>query len=535
MVTYELLGTNKGQTPMLVDRNKRECIATGRSSSSERESRGAENLVEAFNDELSPPSMIVAHGCTLFEPDLQPNILSHTDVVSEFLAHYRRQWDYYDQVARLCAEQCEIGLEELGIQAMVTFRAKRPNRLEKKLRQRCPEEGYRSVEELAGSIRDLAGVRIALYFPGDRREVDRFIGEHFEEAQTTKNVEGSKSLDYITRSKGYSATHYRIRLKKELLSPPQLHYCDSLIEIQVASVLMHAWAEVEHDLAYKPGTGDPSEAELDILHELNCLVHAGEIALERLQKAVADKATNLKRPFAHHFELAAYLYTRLRRLREELPQYPVMGRTDQLFELLRRSGMNRPEAIEPFVHAFDLDTENRPIVEQLIDQVLTDRPDLESLHNDLVCRESYPDAAAGEFEEGSFSEYGRHVGLFISRWACLEGFLRRLSDATGVAPHFNLLRLINELRGRELLPEHELREVEDLRHLRNVVMHGAGRPSLEALQSASERLENLLTAMRVHGRDDVRTILEDVLKDQGCDFQAECEGTASEATAFKHC
>jgi hypothetical protein len=282
---------------------------------------------------------------------------------------------------------------------------------------------------------------------------------------------------------------------------------------------MHAWAEVEHDLAYKPGTGDPSEAELDILHELNCLVHAGEIALERLQKAVADKAKNLKRPFAHHFELSAYLYTRLRRLREELPQYPVMGRTDQLFELLRRAGLNRPEAIEHFVHAFDLDTENRPIVEQLIDQVLADRPDLESLYNDLVCRESYSDAAAGEFEEGSFSEYSRPVGLFISRWACLEGFLRKLSDATGVAPHFNLLRLINELHGRELLRDRELLEIEDLRHLRNVIMHGPGRPSLEALQSATGRLENLLTEMRVHGRDDVRTILEEVLKDQGWDFQ----------------
>ena len=49
---------------------------------------------------------------------------------------------------------------------------------------------------------------------------------------------------------------------------------------------MHAWSEVEHDLAYKPFSGELSEDEHAILDEINGLVLAGEIALERLQKAV---------------------------------------------------------------------------------------------------------------------------------------------------------------------------------------------------------------------------------------------------------
>lgn len=517
---------------MLDDRHRRESPDTGPSSSSDLKSPDAENRPVPCNCGPAPHAVILGTGCSSTEFDPHPEDPSRVDVLSEFLARYRREWDYYDQVARLCAELCETGLEELGIQAMVTFRAKRPNRLEKKLRQKCPEGGYESVREIGGSIRDLAGVRIALYFPGDRGEVDSFVREHFEEVEASTTVEGSNSVEYITRSKGYCATHYRVRLKKNLLSPTQSHYCDCQIEIQVASVLMHAWAEVEHDLAYKPEMGNPSEAELDILHELNCLVHAGEIALERLQKAVADKAQNLKKPFAHHFELAAYLYTRLRRLREELPQHPLMGRTDQLFELLNRAGLNRPEAIERFVHAFDRDTENRPIVEQIIDQLLTERPDLEKMYNVLVSHESSPDSGSVVSEECAFSEYGWQVGLFISRWACLEGFLRKLSDAIGVAPHFSLLRLMNDLRERDLLPDDELREVEDLRHLRNVIVHGAGRPSLEALQSASDRLEALLSRLLSHERDDVRTIVEDVLRDQGCDIPRESEATTEEFTAF---
>lgn len=55
---------------------------------------------------------------------------------------------------------------------------------------------------------------------------------------------------------------------------------------------MHAWSEVEHDLVYKPLNGTLSEEELAILDELNGLVLAGEIALERLQ--IAGTARILK-------------------------------------------------------------------------------------------------------------------------------------------------------------------------------------------------------------------------------------------------
>ncbi len=49
---------------------------------------------------------------------------------------------------------------------------------------------------------------------------------------------------------------------------------------------MHSWAEVEHDLVYKPINGKLSDEEYAILDEINGLVLSGEIALERLQKAM---------------------------------------------------------------------------------------------------------------------------------------------------------------------------------------------------------------------------------------------------------
>ena len=112
---------------------------------------------------------------------------------------------------------------------------------------------------------------------------------------------------YPKRFSGYWATHYRVQLRESSLNDAQNRYKDARIEIQVASVLMHAWAEVEHDLVYKPLQGKLSENEYAILDELNGLVIAGEIALERLQKAGEARVTTGGRAFSNHYDLAAHL------------------------------------------------------------------------------------------------------------------------------------------------------------------------------------------------------------------------------------
>ena len=43
------------------------------------------------------------------------------------------------------------------------------------------------------------------------------------------------------------------------LDETQKQYATAKIEVQVGSVLMHAWAEVEHDLIYKPESGELSQ------------------------------------------------------------------------------------------------------------------------------------------------------------------------------------------------------------------------------------------------------------------------------------
>jgi len=153
----------------------------------------------------------------------------------------------------------------------------------------------------------LSGVRVALYFPGDIEIVESIIEKAFtikEKKYFPKESNSNKRSDsiYSKRFSGYAANHYRI-----CLSGNDRYSKEYKIEIQVASVLMHAWSEVEHDLIYKPSQGSLSKEELMILDEINGLVIAGNIALERLQKAGTDRVAEGNYEFKNHYDLSLFI------------------------------------------------------------------------------------------------------------------------------------------------------------------------------------------------------------------------------------
>jgi len=96
-------------------------------------------------------------------------------IIDQFLSHYKREYDFYNQAAKLCDEKCSQLLEENGIRAIVSHRAKRPDHLENKLLDRNKQKKYKQEDDIYSDIIDLAGVRVALYFPGDLNEVSNLL------------------------------------------------------------------------------------------------------------------------------------------------------------------------------------------------------------------------------------------------------------------------------------------------------------------------------------------------------------------------
>lgn len=269
------------------------------------------------------------------------------DVVDEFIKRYSREYDYYHEVARFCAQLCELKLHSNGIRAIVTFRAKNILKLREKLVKRKKEKLYQTYDDICHDIVDLSGVRIALYFPNDRTVVDKLIKDSFVDIKDKlfpeEEKRNSNSEIYKKQFFGYSAKHYRLKLNPKDLSEINKRYSETNIEIQVASIIMHAWAEVEHDLIYKPVDGNLSYDEHAILDSINGLMISGEIMLDNLQRAVKVRVNKLDAKFNNHYELAAFLADYIKAKNPETFKELNLEKVNLLFRFLQLSNLDAPQ------------------------------------------------------------------------------------------------------------------------------------------------------------------------------------------------
>jgi ppGpp synthetase/RelA/SpoT-type nucleotidyltranferase len=421
------------------------------------------------------------------------------DIVNDFINVYRQQFDFFQEVSKICAQQCEIGLESLGIKAIVTYRAKRPDRLEEKLRKRSTEgHNYVSRDDIYSDIVDLAGIRIALYFPADQIGVGKFINSQFELTRPPKTFPEPNVVQPIPikRFSGYWATHYIVKLKRNTLPTNQQRYAETCIEIQVASVLMHAWAEVEHDLLYKPAHGKLSEDEYAILDELNGLVMAGEIALERLQKAGETRVGGKSRKLNDHYELSSYLLESLRDTLPKLPKEISLGRVDLLFKLLVQAGIDRPNKIDPIIKNIRKVTQQRPIAEQITDAILASNPDLYPVYEQIRAEqdEREPYHVATEKIRSDADE--KALGFFLSKWILLEKTLGLLAKIK--KPRTYTYRIMSPVFLKELglFDKNTLYKIDRFRNIRNNLVHGKETLTAESLKQEGEALASLIGSLQ---------------------------------------
>lgn len=420
-------------------------------------------------------------------------------IVKDFVTAYTREFDFYQAAARSCSEKCEALLAERGVRAILSHRAKRPAKLFAKLNQRNPKEGYKTGEQIREDIPDLAGVRIALYFPGDRDRVKSIIRDNFD-VKTEKNFpkDGKKRLE--KRFEGYCADHYRVQIRDSGLDESTKQYAAAKIEIQVGSVLMHGWAEVEHDLIYKPESGNLSEDEHAILDELNGMVIAGEIALERLQRAVERRLSQEDVVFDSHYELAAYLHKWLRN--SSFISESSLGRVDVLWELLRKADLNTATRLTELLGSPSELTVDDPISDQIADLVLAKNPGLYNTYVNLQA--SLTTAKMYDQVNSSTSDRMAAIGEFLTSWIVLECTFMLLNNrpTSGILRSFNNLPKIGQELG---LSREAVSAIARIRSVRNQLIHGIEVPSRSYLNEVTSELKEVLKEIKDHSNEAVKS------------------------------
>ncbi|MDF2892853.1 MAG: hypothetical protein K0R80_3220 [Clostridia bacterium] len=155
----------------------------------------------------------------------------------------------------------------------------------------CREKGLESFKEKIArkkydnpfkDMQDLAALRIITYIDDDVKAVCSLVEEIFEVIE--KSDKGSLLED---NKFGYKSVHYVAKFTQERLKLPEYSkFKDDVFEIQVRTLLQHAWAEFEHDRNYKFSGVLPKES--GIQRRLALVAGALELADKEFNSIALD-------------------------------------------------------------------------------------------------------------------------------------------------------------------------------------------------------------------------------------------------------
>lgn len=394
-------------------------------------------------------------------------------VIDNFIRQYEKEYDFYKQLARLSHDVLESEIINRGIKAMVSSRAKRIDRLKEKVENRNKTKNYKNKSAIEKDIVDLAGIRVALYFPADRKIIDELIHDLFAIVEVKNFPENSHKPKFEKRFSGYWATHYRVKLKKS--DEIDKRFTDTVFEIQVASVLMHAWSEVEHDLVYKPFSGDLSEEELSILDQINGLVLAGEIALERLQKAITER-TSKQAEVTDKYELTNLIHYNYNN--DNNNKILNFGNTEYINNYLKVvEKLQTADILKSFNNI------NINLKESFSDQFFQNIIKINQNSDNL---KKYFGQYTNDKKKISGFE------LFTKTWIVFEKILFQLNKQSGNDIRKNFIPNLSVIENITHLTDNEIKQISDLRKIRNELLHGYQSYPNEQLEKAYEQLKTIV-------------------------------------------
>lgn len=167
----------------------------------------------------------------------------------ELKALYLEKFPLFKRTCNNIVEALNIFLKDNGIEFLtITERVKDFESFFEKIKRKNYADPFSNNE-------DFCGIRIVLYYLQDLDRVKEIIQTEFNVQQNEDKISKLDLNEF-----GYRSHHFVVQIKKDWLNTPNYRGLKSIkAEIQVRTVLMHAWAEIEHELGYKNKEQVPDE------------------------------------------------------------------------------------------------------------------------------------------------------------------------------------------------------------------------------------------------------------------------------------
>lgn len=200
--------------------------------------------------------------------------------MKNLLAQYRQLLPVYEKMAEVIPERLKDFFAEAGIiVATVEHRVKTENSLTGKLELKGDK--YRDIFD----VTDLVGIRVITFYIDDVDKVASVLERLFE-IDWENSIDKRKAHD--TDSFGYLSLHYICRIPETSYSDREHPELNKIrFEVQMRTVLQHAWANMNHDTGYKSGVEIP-KVYLRNLSRLAGMLELVDDEFSRIRRELSD-------------------------------------------------------------------------------------------------------------------------------------------------------------------------------------------------------------------------------------------------------
>lgn len=173
------------------------------------------------------------------------------NTAESIVAEYKQNLSLYESATTEAERVLRDALKNQLVHK-IESRVKKEASLKKKLQDKKGK--YRKKE-----INDICGLRVITYFSDEIKRIEKIIHTEFDinlaPVEDTSKRLGDKEF-------GYVSNHYVARFSAKRRALPEYktnRYGTVKFELQIRSILQHAWAEIEHDRGYKGPSGIPQK------------------------------------------------------------------------------------------------------------------------------------------------------------------------------------------------------------------------------------------------------------------------------------
>ena len=204
----------------------------------------------------------------------------------ELLAQYQCNLPVYTQMAEMIPAKLKDFFDEAGIiVAAVEHRVKTEGSLAGKLKLKGGK--YRDIYD----ITDIVGIRVITFYIDDVDKVAAILERLFE-------IDWENSIDkrkvHEIDSFGYLSLHYICRIPESAYSNPEHPELNKIrFEVQMRTVLQHAWANMNHDTGYKSGVEIP-KIYMRNMSRLAGMLELIDDEFSRIRRELSDYRRNVQ-------------------------------------------------------------------------------------------------------------------------------------------------------------------------------------------------------------------------------------------------